>query len=126
MEIISMSIDRKTSEGISALQRALGFKSRSKLIRSALASFIDAQRSVLSISGKGTVVFTLTRDEHAGTGVSGTISKFGHLVRSNIHHHSRKGCIDIIIAEGEGDELRDLLASLRSAKGTRSVFVSVI
>jgi len=99
MEIISMSMDSESVKEMENMMALTGIKSRSRLLRMGLASLLNEYK---------------------------IMHRFGHIIRTNMHQHSERGCLDILIAEGNAEEIREMFASIKNMKGVGNAFCSVI
>jgi len=126
MEIISISIDEETLENLNKTQEKLGFKSRSKLLRATIDSLLNEYSALDALSGHCDVVFTITFDQHAGTGFGKIMNDFEGIIRTEIHQHHAQTCLRIIIVCGDSKNVRDFFIALKNQKGIKSVNYSIL
>ena len=126
MAIVSISMDEESRSDMDKLMKTTGVKGRSRLLRMALASLQNEYRQIGMMEGKQTVVFIVTHTGEKRVDMDKVTHRFGHIIRTNIHHHSERGCLDILIAEGKADELREMFGVVKNLNGLRSAFCSVI
>ncbi len=125
MKIISISLDQENVKKIEKIMGTLGVKSRSKLIRASLDSLVREHEVLSELEGVQTVVFMVSQKK-GGTDVSRIMHEFQNIIRTNLHHHSPKGCLDILITEGDVKVIRKMYLAINNASNLGSVFVSIV
>lgn len=126
LQIISISLDSKKVGKIDEAMKNSGIKSRSKYISNALEESLQKQRMLSEMKGENTVVFNITHAHTHKSDVTAAIHGFEHIVKTVVHHHSKKGCLDILIVEGEAESIRKVFRRISSMKGVGSVNCSII
>ncbi len=126
MEIISMSMDSESVKEMENMMALTGIKSRSRLLRMGLASLLNEYKIIEKMKGQQTVVFMVTHVGERQADMNKIMHRFGHIIRTNMHQHSERGCLDILIAEGNAEEIREMFASIKNMKGVGNAFCSVI
>jgi len=126
MKIISVSLEKSGVDEIDEALELTGMKSRSKLIRHAMNEFLGRQKSLSKLSGSATVVFMITHPHLHKTEVTSAIHGYESLVKTVLHHHSKRGCLDILIAEGEAFQIKQLYKKLENMEGVEGVNFSII
>jgi metal-responsive CopG/Arc/MetJ family transcriptional regulator len=106
------------------LMKSSGCKNRSRLIGLAIDSLGREYEPLESLTGNQTAVITVISGEK-----SFDLHKVSHshpgMVKLNAHLDSRKGCIEILAVEGDGQRIRELFLQLRNSKEVRSATLSV-
>jgi metal-responsive CopG/Arc/MetJ family transcriptional regulator len=126
MEIISISVDKETLAELATAQKALGFKSRSKLLRTTLASLLNEYRAMESMKGHMDSVFVLTYRESEKHRVSDMLHSFEDTIKTVIHQHHVGICLEVLIVCADASRIRELFGLLKKDKGVRSVSCSVL
>ena len=126
MEIISISVDDKTLEDLNKMQKLLGFKSRSKLLRSTLNSLVSEYKMVEGLKGHIDAVYLLTYTETEKHRISDMLHKFDDSIKTLIHQHHLGVCLEILIVCAEAEKIRNLFSILKRDKGVKSVSCSVL
>ncbi|MGC8479832.1 MAG: CopG family ribbon-helix-helix protein [Candidatus Micrarchaeia archaeon] len=126
MEILSLSIDDKTLEKLNETQRLLKFKSRSKLLRTAIMNITIDYNEINTASGNIECVFVLTYKENEKNHVSDLVHKYKDIIKTEVHHHSYGSGVDIIISSSDADNIRKMFSSLRASKCIYSVSYSLL
>jgi metal-responsive CopG/Arc/MetJ family transcriptional regulator len=126
MEIISVSIDKKTLSEVDRIQERLGFKSRSKLLRATINSLLNEYRLIDSLQGHSDSVITLTYEESAKNRISSIVHKFDDAVKTTVHQHHKGMCIDIMMVCCDADDVRALFSALKRDKGVHSINCSIL
>ena len=125
MGIISISIDRESSGRIGKMMGALGIRSRSKLIRASLDAFAKEHELLSELKGIQTVVLIVSKKK-GGADVSRIMHGFQKIIKTSIHHHTRSGCLDVLITEGDAGEIRRFYTALANSGARGSVSASVV
>jgi len=103
-----------------------GFRTRSDAMREAMRSFVD-EAEWNSLEGENQIVITMIYDE---VGPRGELSVLQHRyeeIQMMLHLHLEKGqCMEVFIARGPNQTLREILGKIRRVKGVRSIrFISI-
>ncbi|MFH1785916.1 MAG: hypothetical protein ABH842_05800 [Candidatus Micrarchaeota archaeon] len=126
MEIISISLDTETLKELDRVQKTLGFKSRSKLLRTTLDSFINEYRVMESLKGHIDSVFVITYKESEKHKISDLLHNFEDTIKTVVHQHHVGICLEVLIICADARRVRELFSVLKRYKGVRSVSCSVI
>lgn len=126
MEIVTISMDRKTLKELEHTQERFGFKSRSKLIRATINSLLNEYKALDALKGHSDAVFTVTYKNHEGKELAYLLERFEDVIRTEIHQHHAGTCLRILVSCGDAGRLRDLFAALKKEKGVRSVNCSIL
>ena len=126
MEIISLSLDRKYVEDLDQIRERHGFRSRSGLMRAAIDSLLNDYRILEEVKGHVDAVFTLTYHESRLGDLSSILARHQESIRTEIHQHHSGICLRVLIVCAKAEEVRSFFSDLKSAKGVRSLQVSVL
>lgn len=126
MEILSVSIDKEALQQLKEVQKRLGFKSRSKLLRSAIQSLLKEYEGLESLSGNVESVFVLSYAESEKNHVSDILHKFEDTIETEMHHHHSGTCIDVLNIDTSAKTTREFFNTLRKSKSIYSVTYSII
>ena len=122
MEILSISIDKEALKQLDAVQKRLGYKSRSKMLRSAVLSMLKDYDALEMLSGEVESVFVLTYSEAEKNHVSDMLHKFEDAIKTELHQHHHTGtCIDILNIHTTAKRTRDMFAAMKKNKCVYSV-----
>lgn len=121
MEILSISIDDETLDKLNKIQKELGFKSRSKLLRSAILNIVKDYETIDISDSSIECVFAITYSEKEKNHVSDILHKFKSIIKTEIHHHSYNKGVEIIIISGKSSVVKELFTILRKNKCVQSV-----
>ncbi|MEM0201104.1 MAG: hypothetical protein QXD23_01745 [Candidatus Micrarchaeaceae archaeon] len=121
MEILSISIDKKTMEKLTDTQNLLGFKSRSKLLRTAIMNIMDEYKELNTASGNIECIFVITYLEKERNHTLDIIHKFQNVIKTEIHHHSYGMGVEIIIINSDAKIAKDMFSTLKKNKCVYSV-----
>jgi metal-responsive CopG/Arc/MetJ family transcriptional regulator len=126
MEIMSISIDDETLDNLNSIQKSLGFKSRSKMLRNAIASMINDYRSIDSLKGNVNIIFVLTYKEPNKNKVSNILHKFGDAIKTELHQHDYGICIDILNLSAEATRIQEIYSILKKNKSIDSTTYVIV
>ena len=126
MEILSISIDKKSLGQIEQVQKRLGFKSRSKMLRTAILSMLSDYEGLEALKGDVECVFVITYKESEKNHVSDVLHKFEDTIRTELHQHRSGTCIDILDISTGAQRIREFYNILKKKKCIYSVTYTVI
>lgn len=125
MTIVSMSVEQELLRRFDDVLRAKGFRSRSDAIREAMRSFVD-EAEWDSGDGENQIVITMVYDEHGPRGELSVLQHRYEEIQMMLHLHLEKDqCMEVFIARGSNQRLREILGRIRRIRGVRSIrFIS--
>lgn len=126
LEILSVSIDDETLGQLKEIQKKLGFKSRSKLLRIAIQGIMKDYQELDSHSGSIECVFMVMYDEEEKNHVSDIIHRFKKMINTEVHHHSFGRELEILIMRGDAKEVGRFFTTVKKSKCIYSVNYSII
>lgn len=126
MEILSISIDDETKKRLGEIQKRLGFKSRSKLLRDAVQSLVKDYEALEGLKGTIEIVFVLAYKESEKNHVSNTLHRFKGSIKSELHQHGSESCIDVLNVRAEAQKVREMFSVLKKNRCIYSVVYSVV
>ena len=130
MTIICVSLTRELLEKLDEYVELQGYTSRSEAIRDAIRGLLTEFE--LSKYKKGKVVATIAilynyERVDADEKLCRIRREFDALVTNDLHAHlGGKYCLELIIAEGEVNEIEKLIRRIRAIRGILSVKYSVL
>jgi metal-responsive CopG/Arc/MetJ family transcriptional regulator len=126
VEILSISMDKGSLKRLNEVQKRLGFKSRSKMLRSAVLSLLKSHSELEALKGSVESVFVVTYTEGEKNNVSDLLHRFGKTVKTSMHHHESGIGVDILNISASAQKTRDLYNSLERNRCVRSVSCVVV
>ena len=126
MEILSISIDSESLGKLDSVQKRLGFKSRSKLLRTAILSLLKDYETLESLSGNVESVFVLTYPETKKNNVFDMLHQFDSDIKTEMHHHHSNTGIDIIKLETTAENTRRFFNESKRNRSITSVVYSIV
>lgn len=126
MEIISMSLDRETVGKLNAIQKKLGFKSRSKLMRATIDSLLNEYKVMEELEGHCDAVFTVTYNYGKKDELGHLLAQFEDVIRTEMHQHHEGVHLRVLIICGKAERIRELFAALKAGKMVRSLSASLL
>jgi metal-responsive CopG/Arc/MetJ family transcriptional regulator len=125
MEILSISIDKEALTRLKGIQKRLGFKSRSKMLQSAILSMLKDYEALEALRGNVESIFVLTYRESEKNHVSDIFHRFEDTIKSELHqHHHGKG-VSILSIDASADRTREFFRILRGSKCVYSVTYAI-
>ncbi|NLI61800.1 MAG: nickel-responsive transcriptional regulator NikR [Methanosarcinaceae archaeon] len=100
-----------------------GYSSRSEGIRDSIRSYINYYEWMKEIQGPRVATITLVYDHHK-RGLSTTMEEIQHnhtdIIKSSLHIHlDHDNCLEVIVLEGDGEDIKELAESLLSLNGVK-------
>lgn len=126
MEIISISMDRDSLDELNGMQKKLGFKSRSKLIRAGMDSLMNEFKALDSLRGKCDIVFTVVHRHRDKDRFGEVMEKFDDVITTEIHQHRNGSCVRILVTAGDAKRLMELFRTMKSKKEIISVNTAIL
>ncbi len=126
MEILSISIDKGDLIQLEKAQKRLGFRSRSKMLRSAVLSLLNDYGRLDSLAGNVESVFVLTYNESEKNNVSDLLHRFKDAIKTELHQHHPGTCVDVLNIYTTAKKTRELFGLLKQSKCVHSVTYLVI
>ncbi len=126
MEILSISLTKEDLRQLELTRRRLGFKSRSKMLRSALQSLVKDYGDLDMLRGNVESVFVLTYPDGERNKVSEILHRFENNIKSELHHHHPGTCIDILNLETTAKVTRDFFSATNKSKAIGAVTYSIV
>ena len=93
MEILSISIDNEALKRLNEVQKMLGFKSRSKMLRNAILGMAKEYEVLETLKGKVESVFVMTYSDSKKNNVSDILHEFEDAIKTQLHQHNSGTCI---------------------------------
>lgn len=122
---ISMSLPKKLLSDFDEVLQDRGYSSRSKGIRDALNDYIVRYQWMNEMEGQRIGVITTIYDHHY-TGVMENLAEIQHGYREEISasmhiHMTDKYCMEVIVVNGDVNQIRDLTEKMMKLKGVEHV-----
>ncbi|MEM1723477.1 MAG: nickel-responsive transcriptional regulator NikR [Candidatus Jordarchaeales archaeon] len=123
--MVSISLDPFLLKKLDQLVEERGYSSRSEAIRDAVRNFLSEYEMKKGEGGR-VISAIIIMWEYERREVDEQLTKLRHeydyLVTGNMHVHLAKGhCVEILIAEGELEEIYKLIGKVRAVKGVQQV-----
>jgi CopG family nickel-responsive transcriptional regulator len=126
MTIVSMSVSDELLKRFDEVSVDKGFRSRSDAMRESMRSFVD-EAEWDSTEGENQIVITMIYDELGPRGELSVLQHRYEEIQMMLHLHIERGqCMEVFIARGPSNRLREILSKIRKVRGVRSIrFISV-
>lgn len=107
-----------------------GYSSRSEGIRDAIRSYITYYEWMSDVKGRRIANITLIY-EHTKRGLANSLTDIQHeysdLIKTSIHIHlDHNNCLEVIILDGDGQEVTAIAEKLMSLKGVKYVKLNTV
>ena len=119
MEIISISLDWETLSELDEIQKSLGFKSRSKMLRSTIDLLLSEYSVIEKLKGRHEVVFVMTYPENERNHVASILHAFKAEIKVTVHQHHGDLGLDMLNIEADAEVIRKLFGALKNSKCIR-------
>ena len=126
MEILSISIDNEALKRLNEVQKMLGFKSRSKMLRNAILGMAKEYEVLEALKGKVESVFVLTYSDSKKNNVSDILHGFEDAIKTELHQHNSGTCIDVLNINADAKTMRKIFGALKRSKSVNSVTYTII
>ena len=122
---ISMSLPKELMNKFDEVTKDRGYNSRSKGIRDALNDYIVRYQWMNEIEGNRTGIIAAICDNHF-VGVMDELTTVQHDYRQYINSTmhilmSKKQCLEVIVVNGDADNIRGLTEKIMSIRGVEHV-----
>ena len=118
--IVSLSVERKELERIERARAEHGFAERSGFWRKAMAEYLN-QLDEPQLSGRVRGALVVVHEEEK----ENVLHRLKHtgIVTTHLHNHFHESgeCLEVLVLEGEGKKVQEMLQALRQEKSVRFV-----
>lgn len=126
MPIISLSIPDELLADLDSHIKKASFANRSEIVRYAIRDFLSGR--IMEIKETNNIIATITTiyDRQAEEAPLLKIQhKYEDVIKTSLHEHlDEKNCLEVIIVDGLGSKILNLLNELRALKGTKHAKLS--
>jgi len=126
MEIVSISMAKEDLIELNRVQKKFNFRSRSKLLRATINSFLNEYRVMESAKGHTDAVFTITYREMKKHSLSDMLHTFEDCIKTEVHQHHVGVCLEVLIVCAKAERLREMFVLLKREKSVLSVNCSLL
>jgi CopG family nickel-responsive transcriptional regulator len=122
---IGVSLPDNLLNKFDAIISERGYSSRSEGIRDSIRTYINYYEWMNDIVGRRVGTITLIYD-HTKRGLSNAVADIQHsyseLIKSSVHIHlDSDNCLEVIIFDGEGTQIKEMDEKLMSLKGVKYI-----
>ncbi len=122
MPIVSVSLDQKTLDELSQLERELGSRGRSEAIRAGINSLLMENRQRKKLSGNLKAVLLAVHGENIEGRATEVKHNFEDVIITQVHSNLRRGkCFEIFVLHGDAERIKEFVSKLQSNKGMEHV-----
>ncbi len=125
MTVISITLPNELLEKFDDFMKMRGYYSRSEAFRDAIRNLIAESEIAKMVTGEVAATIMITCD-YARRDVDLKMTEVRHefddVVVENVHRHiDDKYCLEIFIAQGKDERIRDLVGRVRGMRGIQQV-----
>jgi len=123
MVIVSLSLPDSLLSDLDFLKEELGFVNRSEAIRYAIRGLLSEKILELKSSEKIVATITGLYDKSVNKDVLARLQHdYDDMIKTLLHVHlDEVNCLEVMVVNGNGDVLNELLYKLRSLKGMKEL-----
>ena len=119
-------MDRKDLDDLNRIQLLTGFKSRSKMFRSALQSLENDYIRIGALNGNVEIVFAITYPDGKRRDVSDILHGFENDISMSLHHHHTGTCVEILSLHTTANVAKRFFDAVKRCKSIKTVTYIVI
>ena len=123
MVIVSLSIPDSLLSDLDLIKKEMGFANRSETIRYAVRGLIS--ENIIEFKSSQNIVATITGlyDKSVNKDVLARLQHdYDEMIKTLLHVHlDEVNCLEVMVINGNGDVLNELLNKLRSLKGMKEL-----
>jgi len=119
MVVISVSLSAQELKEFEKVASQAGFSSRSDAVRDALARFVSDNNWANDMEGKVSCALSIVYSDRKKLHVHEIVHQYSDIVHSSMHTHLGQRCVEQIVLDGDGEEVRKLLSELLGHKDVR-------
>ena len=121
MPIVSLLLEEDLAQRLDRLVQAQGYASRSEALREAIRNFL-ADAHWESGQGGAVVISVLYAREMPRGALPALQHEYEDVIRILLHLHlDDRSCLEVLVAQGEGRRLQELVTRIRTLRGVRQV-----
>lgn len=124
MGVISFSASEADEKLLEKACKAAGAKNRSQAIRRAVGALVNQLEPLEKLSGTQTAVITLS--VACSSPPTNAAHELSQMTRFNSHLHTSRGCVQVLVLEGEAAALRQAFRKLSRLKHIKKVNIMVV
>ena len=116
-KIISISVDNALDAHINDLQKSLGYKGRSELLRHGISLLSDDLKENLKLKGNIDAALLVIHN-HQSRNILQISHEYEEFIKSHIHHHVLEGnkCLELFLLKGPASKVKALKEQLQVRK----------
>lgn len=127
---IGVSLPENLLEKFDEIITKRGYSSRSEGIRDAIRSYIRYYDWMSEVQGERIGILSMTYD-HSQRGLATSLLDIEHeflvITRSSLHVHiSHDECMEVLILQGDGKEIKAIAEKIIALKGVKNVKLTTI
>jgi|CryGeyStandDraft_7_1057128.scaffolds.fasta_scaffold42978_2 CopG family nickel-responsive transcriptional regulator len=127
MTIVSLSVPGELLNNLDSLIKKGSFTNRSEVMRYAIRDFLSER--IMEIKETNNIIATITTiyDREAEEAPLLKLRhKYDEVIKTSLHEHlDERNCLEVIIVDGLGSKILNLLNELRALKGTKHAKLSI-
>ena len=127
MPIISLSVNENVLRKFDEALRRRGYSTRSEAFREAMKEFVDMEEWGLP-SGRNALIMAVIYDRDEPKVQLSILRHKYEEIRTMLHTHlDEVNCLEVMIAEGLNNRLKEIVKSVRSIRGIKQIkFINTV
>jgi CopG family nickel-responsive transcriptional regulator len=127
LPIVAISMSDTDLSELEKLLKDGGFSSRSEVVRHSLQSLLAEHRALQEYSGNiSTIITTMYSEKGKDSKCNQVQHEFSRLISAMLHAHSSNGtCVEVMVVNGNAEEVRAFVQKFRSQKRVSRLQVSI-
>jgi len=128
MSIVSLSIPKPLLEKVDNYIKEQGYANRSEVVRQALRAYMSETKRIEELEGNITATITIIYQKGGRTGqITDSQHHFSNIVHTFLHTHIEEaGCIEVIVAKGEAQTMKNFITALKTNRQVSEVKVIIL
>lgn len=128
LPIVAISMPESDLEELEKLQSDGGFSNRSEVVRHAIQSLLDENRSLEGFKGEVTVVVTIVFSNKGKDKNCQQIQhEFSRVISAMMHSHTKDGgCVEILVLTADAKHIRAFIKKLRTQRQIVRVQINLV
>ncbi len=116
-KVVSFSLNKEAVNLLSELEKKLGFKNRSELVRSGLQGLLHEFKDLSNLAEKVEAIIAVVHSQDHESEVSELTHEFAGVISTQVHQNLKERCLDLFVVQGSKTTVTEFFLSLKKNKG---------
>jgi CopG family transcriptional regulator, nickel-responsive regulator len=114
MSIVSVSLNEDVIKEIAELERELGFRGRSEVVRAGVRVLAAEEREKIRLKGRINAVLIVVHGRAQEDAVNKTKHDFEDVIETQVHSHLKdEKCLEVFVLDGDAERVKRLVKTLQ-------------